>query len=767
MKRIATQGMAIVSVLFIMTGVLILAIVFTSVTMSERSSAGTTTTVNENLLAADSLSERARITLLNTYNGGNYSIGNFLTTLQTQHEGGTVTFSNLQGTKTGTVDGVEGRWTIRDVQTVDNSGWVEVAATAETATGSQTVIRRIGFGDPDIFQLAMLTETVNCMFCHLQVNGDVGALDYLRPGWGTEVDSSLHGSGCWTGGANDDKCDFGWGSGGANGGSKVDGNVFAAQGITDDDTVLTGANKKINGTEVTGNIEVNSRSNKLPKDQNNDGIPDFPEIRREKARASAKGKVSNAATMIGVPLNGTYTGNYSSSNISGVDKTYNGNLILVGTASNPIDLSGDIFVEGDIIIKGVVKGIGAIYSGRNIYFAGDVTLTNPPSPVNEGICSGITDPDACAKKNIEAGKDVLRTGARGNIVIGDYTEFDSNNNWKPWSQRQSSDFYRSQFQFQDGWDDVNKVSVPRPKFYDTRNGDELELVNGKFINADRTVVSESNVEEVDAWESYDYSLRPGAVQNDGSFNTWMSDGKYQELLGTETFDYNTWRTPVDKNDESAFRDTFSKAFQDMGLTLKGDTSQNVETCTGTGRKRRCTTTSVVTTGTITEVWNQRNTANAEVELKDANNNSIGRVQWDGGNTIRVIVSANAKYETQINNIDAFLYANQRIAGKTSMQAMAVEGGMIAREIGVLAPGRRIEWPFGDNYSQINENLCSQAPTSSTPNQYYVKGSTKCALTLNYDYRLRNGGYGFNLVNGEIGKTLSWRVAESSSEKVSQ
>jgi hypothetical protein len=738
MKRRANQGMAIVSVLFIMTGVLILAIVFTSVTMSERSSAGTTTTVNENLLAADSLSERARITLLDTYNGGNYSIGNFLTTLKAQKAGGAVTFSNLQGTKTGTVDGVTGRWTIRDVQTVDNSGWVEVAATAETATGSQTVIRRIGFGDPDIFQLAMLTETVNCMFCHLQVNGDVGTLDTLRPGWGTERHGNPPPQG-W---------EDGWGSGGGNGGSLIKGNVFAAKDITKDDLDLVGKNenidgenlfvRRINGTRVNGDVEVNSRSNKLPKDQNGDSIPDFPEINRDKARANAKGKVNGAATMIGVPLQGTYSGTFSS-NMSTIDKTYNGNLILVGTAAKPIDLSGDIFVEGDVIIKGVVKGMGAIYSGRNIYFAGDVTLQNPPDAVGAGVCSGVSDPDACAKKNIEAGKDVLRTGARGNVVIGDYTEFDANGQWKPWSQRQSSDFYRSQFNF---WDGTNRS-------YDKRNGDELKLVNGTYINADRVAVDSANIQSVSGWNSYDYSLRPGAIKSDGSFKGWMSDGLYQsQLLKTETFRMNTWRTWIDRDSskEAEFKTTFKDAIAKMNLTVSDDAINNV--------------------------WNQRNTKDAEVSLTyyDAvqkKNVGIGRVHWDEGGNMRVIISANAKYETQINNINAFLYANQRIAGKTSMQAMAVEGGMIAKEIGVLAPGRRIEWPFNDNYTQIDQTLCSQAPTASTPNIYYVKGSSKCALTLNYDYRLRNGGYGFNLVTGEIGKTLSWRVAESSSEKVSQ
>lgn len=752
MKR--RSGVAVISVIMITAVILILVVTFSTVAISERKSASTTTTVNTTLLAADSLSERGRMELVSAYDNGNYNIGSFLDTLRAQEApNGLVTFNGLSGTISGTSGDVSGRWEVRGVSPApsgtsdEKSGWVDIAATATTANGTQTVIRRVGFGDPEIFQLAMLTETVNCMFCHLQVNGDVGALKTLRPGWGDEVNDVMGArSDCWV--AVDDKCDYGWGSGGANGGSKITGNVYAARDITNDDTVLTGNNKKINGTVVTGNIEAYSKSNKLPKDKDGDGIADFPPINREKARANAKGTINSAATMIGSSL-GTSVTNLTTSTITGVNKTYNGNLILVGTATNPIDLSGDVFIEGDVVIKGVVKGIGGIYSGRNIYFAGDVVLQNPPDKPGYGICASISDPDACAKLNITAGRDTLRTGARGNIVLGDYTEYNSNA-LLPWSRRQSSDFYRSQFKFNNG--DGNR-------FYDKRNGDELTYRDNKYYNVDGTEVTSTNIKtiatsntkttNVSGDEAYDYSFRPGKVNSSGSFSTWLTDNRYRQLLGTENFAYNTWRWGVGEAiSQTDFDNGFSQSFSQTGITLNSTT--------------------------LTNVWNQRNNDGAEVELKNTSGTVVGRLHWgvskdkDGnvtGRTIRVITSTPATYETQVNRVDAFLYANQRIAGKTSMQAMAIEGGMIAKEIGVLAPGRRIEWPFNDNFSAL-DNKCNQATINGVANPFYVKDTIDCALTLNYDYRLRNGGYSFNLVSGEIGKTISWRVATDSSEKVS-
>ena len=121
------------------------------------------------------------------------------------------------------------------------------------------------------------------------------------------------------------------------------------------------------------------------------------------------------------------------------------------------------------------------------------------------------------------------------------------------------------------------------------------------------------------------------------------------------------------------------------------------------------------------------------------------------------------FETQVNRIDAFLYANQRIAGRTAVQAMSITGGLVARDLGILAPGRGLEVSaFGDVARELN---AQRGDCSDPDSEYYVYGSEDCALTVNYDHRLRNGGYGYNIIQGQIGITLDWRLADSAGEQV--
>lgn len=95
----------------------------------------------------------------------------------------------------------------------------------------------------------------------------------------------------------------------------------------------------------------------------------------------------------------------------GVDK---GCLVLDGT-SKPIEIDGPVVVDGDVIIKGTVKGQGAIYAGRNIYIVGNVTYSTSPSWSKPD-----TKPDQTVKKNEKS--DMLGLAAKGNIVLGNYTD---------------------------------------------------------------------------------------------------------------------------------------------------------------------------------------------------------------------------------------------------------------------------------------------------------------------------------------------------------
>ncbi|MDZ4860882.1 MAG: hypothetical protein SGI88_18055 [Candidatus Hydrogenedentes bacterium] len=118
-----------------------------------------------------------------------------------------------------------------------------------------------------------------------------------------------------------------------------------------------------------------------------------------------------AGVAYGVPAGSTYSGSSlpvaSNSALSQLqaDGSYDGNLILIGTDSDPIVIDRKVAVNGDIIIKGKVKGWGQIYAKGNVYVAGDVTYADAPGEF--GVASdGTTNGFALT--------------AGGSIMMGDY-----------------------------------------------------------------------------------------------------------------------------------------------------------------------------------------------------------------------------------------------------------------------------------------------------------------------------------------------------------
>ena len=408
-------GIALISVLFITVVVALLIGTYSIVVVSEMKSTRSAVSLTSNTQAADAVSERARLAVVTTYLSSNYTVSNFLLRLREQVKGGSTTFISLKGSQSATVGDATGQWEVRDVSAAgDSHGWVEVAATAHNVNGTQTVIRRVSFGKNNVFDLAMLSETTNCMYCHLRVNGDVGNLDFFRPGWGKE---GVRGKN----------------SGAGDGGSVIYGNAYSAKDVSKDNTNLDPDQKgdrRVNGAIFKKKVFVNydNEDRKLPV--NSAGEPAFPPIERDVARANALGSVRvEGGVMYGFNSDGR------PSFVPSVSGTYEGNLVLSGTYDNPIVLNKDIYVTGDVVIKGYVTGQGAIYAGRNMYMAGDVITKDPPDKPGEGKCASTTDPDVCARLNIAAGKDAFRAAARGNIVMGDYTEYDENGKLLPWDRR--------------------------------------------------------------------------------------------------------------------------------------------------------------------------------------------------------------------------------------------------------------------------------------------------------------------------------------------
>jgi Tfp pilus assembly protein PilX len=111
----------------------------------------------------------------------------------------------------------------------------------------------------------------------------------------------------------------------------------------------------------------------------------------------------------------THNGTIKQGGATLVNHNHSGNIVLIGTDANPIEINGPVVVTGDIIIKGKVKGQGTLYSGRNTHIVGNIEYVDSPSWPKPDIDPEGTD-------TVNASKDFLGLAAKGNVVVGDYTD---------------------------------------------------------------------------------------------------------------------------------------------------------------------------------------------------------------------------------------------------------------------------------------------------------------------------------------------------------
>jgi hypothetical protein len=731
------QGIAIVSVLAIM--LVSLGLLTVVVSMNIRSSRITSSDANATRLAqlADGYSDVARIVLSKNFKEAGVSATNWLNLISQNRSNTTPTITPtnakvtaLAGKHGTTIDGVTLRWEVQGVSTTaQKAAWVQLAATAVDSSGrSQTVLRKVQFKQSDIFELAILTEKVDCMFCHLKVDGDVGSIGFFRPGWGTE------------------------GSDGQNSGgsSAITGNLYAGSNVSAD-----GSGTTANGATISGERNTSYNGNKLPKDSA--GNSTFPGLDRAAALASATGSISGG-TKKGVTGTGTWSAATSQSTIS---NKFEGNLVLTGTTDNPIVIDGDVYVSGDVVIKGVVQGRGAIYSGRNTYIAGNLTNKNPADKPGVGACLGVTDKDACAKKNIDAGKDEVRISAGNNIIMGDFTDSGNVNGRQ---NSQGPDFIRSQFGLWNGAE----------KYIKKGSSEELKKVGSKFYDQLGKEVASGAVKTTSG-DPYDDLIAPGSTNSSGTFSRWMSDAEYKSILGTESLPNNTWRSNINK-------DTYSGSNSAKLSAIKADLINS-------GLPNNSQTTAIATA-----IRDDVNPFKLKYSGTDKNGQPVtGTTYFDGG-SIRVAINQARTYKTETSAVNAFLYANSRIAGRMSQRGGYVNGGMIAREIGVLAPGKNdgtdwwlngwyesspgvwtedltkgLDWDTRRKYTNCDPvarptDTSVDAAISERTDEWGTKWKS-CDFAVNYDYRLRNGGYGYNLLQGNDGTTQDWQLDPDGSKKV--
>ncbi|HPO15670.1 MAG TPA: hypothetical protein PLI09_19670 [Candidatus Hydrogenedentes bacterium] len=126
--------------------------------------------------------------------------------------------------------------------------------------------------------------------------------------------------------------------------------------------------------------------------------------------APAGGAITSGVAF-GVPTGGAYSDTTlptaSNSALNSLESTgsYDGNLILVGTDDDPIIIDRTVAVDGDLVIKGPIRGYGQILVRGNAYVVGDVTYKDAPGEF------GVDE---------DGNENAFALVAGGSIIMGDY-----------------------------------------------------------------------------------------------------------------------------------------------------------------------------------------------------------------------------------------------------------------------------------------------------------------------------------------------------------
>ena len=95
--------------------------------------------------------------------------------------------------------------------------------------------------------------------------------------------------------------------------------------------------------------------------------------------------------------------------LASLGATTEGSVVLIGTETDPILLNGEIAIDGDVVLVGFVKGTGVIKARGNIYLPSDVTYLD----------DGVGDPDRTFGISADGTQNAMALAAGGNILVGD------------------------------------------------------------------------------------------------------------------------------------------------------------------------------------------------------------------------------------------------------------------------------------------------------------------------------------------------------------
>lgn len=112
--------------------------------------------------------------------------------------------------------------------------------------------------------------------------------------------------------------------------------------------------------------------------------------------------------------NALFTGNQTE-----LSSSTSGNVILSGTEDNPIVIDGTVAIDGDLVINGYVKGQGSIVVSGNVYIPTDLKYLDGKT-YQDGDTPGIPTGPRTFGIAQDGTKNALGLAAGGNMLLGDY-----------------------------------------------------------------------------------------------------------------------------------------------------------------------------------------------------------------------------------------------------------------------------------------------------------------------------------------------------------
>lgn len=209
-----------------------------------------------------------------------------------------------------------------------------------------------------LFNVAILTQSVQCLFCHMKIEGDVGGIQF-------PPNNEMHPR--------------------AGEGLRILGTLFGTNEIPN----------KLGNAPQAASTRPNYANTELkifPTTKDGGGNIVFPTVTREMLAGKTKGTLKAGSTT--------------------VQDSHSGDLTLVDSGA-AIELNGEVFVDGDLIIGGNYRGVGTIYA-RNIFIVKDLKAVSSAFPFP-------ADPTAAKERGkaaISEKKDGAYLFALGQITVG-------------------------------------------------------------------------------------------------------------------------------------------------------------------------------------------------------------------------------------------------------------------------------------------------------------------------------------------------------------